>query len=292
MKYLAMILSGFVVMVLAAIAFAGTWGQFVGYIVLFIGIALGIVGNIVGRFYTGNLVIPVGMLCLPYIWIIGEFVAHPPYGAAYEWNHEFFIGPLLVYLSPILLSGLGLRLGMQKSLNVAVWFGVVALSVYFAAYSIGNPKPEIRSSSLVSFDLVDSKEAHLEAIVECLFRSRTDHWTFRSYDRGEFGETKINVISKKPSVSLPLTASWRIDGAEELCEMRPINRPDGFTSLRDSTNFDHIPKWGSKIPFEKILHSKDVSCRWGTIEILFGESQFHAMRSVEETLERLKIQTQ
>lgn len=285
-----MILSGFVVMVPAILAHAVTFGKFTGYIVLFIGATLGIFGMIGGRYYTGKLVVAVGMMCLPYIFILIQFLLHPTYARAHDWDRQFFIGPLLVYLSPMVLTGLGVRFGMQRSLNVAVWFGVVALCVYFAGYSIGNWKLETRSSSYVSFHLVDNEDAHLEAVVECIFKTNRDDWTFRSYDRTEFGETKINVLSKKAGVSLPLTALWRIDGEEESCEMRPINRPDGFTSLRDSSTFDHIPKWGSKIPFEKIIHSNEVSGRWGTIEIVFGEPQFQAMRSVEETLAILKAQ--
>jgi len=300
MKYVAMFFSGVVVLVTAIFAWIAMWGHGTGYVVLFIAVGLGILGMIFGRFYAGSFLTSVLMLILPYIFVIGNYLANAlsagrnQYAQHLHFSRRVFIVPLVIYLLPIVLSFLGVRIGMQRWVP-GIFLFVATFLFAFAAISVsgdqkfGSRYPKFPSSHF-SFNLVANEDVHLLADVECIYRNTIDYWTFRNLEHNQCEETTIDILSKNPSISLPTTAYWRVDGIEEFRTMWPINRPDGGSSLSYPRDFDNIPKWKTEIPFEKIRNSKDVSFRWGTIEVVFGEAEFQAIRSVEETVERLKTQ--
>ena len=290
-----MFFAGFAAIIVSVVVWvllSYTQGYF--FLILFIGMALAGLTLFFGWRFPDRITQVTVATALPYGLIEGYtiltgllFVLDPQYDGHY-WDAEFFLLPAILYASPIALCSLGALAGARRSFELLSIL-VIASALTFIGIASIKPEDPATRTSMFTYDLVDDENAHLSVDVKCDYTPRKNYWGFMDLTRGDCADTKVNVISKRPGLSLPTDAFWTYDGKEEHVTMWPINRPNdtGAIDCFKPGCYDEIRRWSMWFSYAKIARAEQVSFKWGELRVDFGDKQFESMRLFRESVKQL-----
>jgi hypothetical protein len=264
------------------------------FAILLPGLALATIAIMFGRRFPEGIGRVTVSTLIPYVLIHGYLLygvvsstLDPQYDGVF-WYSEFFLLPAMLYASPIALCALGAWTGSRRSYKSAGILGLTLLVTCIAIASIGL-EGTITHTSTFTYDLVDDENAHLNVNVKCEYTPKKNYWAFMDLTRGECSETKVAVASKRPGLRLSTEAVWTYDGQKEHVPIYPINQSTHSVAIdcfKPGYCLDS-PHWSMWFSHAKIAHAKQVSFRWGELQVDFGDEQFESMRLFRENVEHL-----
>lgn len=266
-----------------------SYGHGMAYVVVVVALGVCTLGAFFGRFFAGPKWLAATSVCLPYVLLIGNFLYHALSSDGYygvSWWREFSLIPALAYISPLCLAYLGVRLGEKLSIASALPIPVVLLLLIVGVSTVESKRGTV-SSTDVSFSLLESDDIQLWANMRCTYVRKRDYWEFRNLDRSDCGRLIITLGRKSPTISLPTTAYWMINGSK--IEHQPSAEYISAEDLPDHPKgFDKTIGWRTWFPFKEARNAEDVELRWGEINVNFTDPNSNHMTRLKDTLKRLE----